>query len=93
MHKYQPRIRLVLRSTAAAHPDGQPTEGASNAVTEFSKTFVFPETVFIAVTAYQNQLVSEDYFRNETEKMRSHVYMYTICDHYYQPLTLYITHK
>ncbi|KPI98682.1 T-box transcription factor TBX20 [Papilio xuthus] len=52
MHKYQPRIHLVLRR-----------EGAINAPIvdleqEEFKTFIFPECVFTAVTAYQNQLVS-----------------------------------
>lgn len=52
MHKYQPRIHLVLRR-----------EGAINApITDLEqeefKTFIFPECVFTAVTAYQNQLVS-----------------------------------
>lgn len=52
MHKYQPRIHLVLRR-----------EGAINApITDLDqeefKTFIFPECVFTAVTAYQNQLVS-----------------------------------
>lgn len=55
MHKYQPRIHLVLRR-----------EGAINApITDLEqeefKTFIFPECVFTAVTAYQNQLVSIPY--------------------------------
>ncbi|KAI8428041.1 hypothetical protein MSG28_002335 [Choristoneura fumiferana] len=52
MHKYQPRIHLVLRR-----------EGAINApITDLEqeefKTFIFPECVFTAVTAYQNQLAA-----------------------------------
>lgn len=51
MHKYQPRIHLVKRP-----------EGSSGQITDLEnekfKTFVFPETIFTAVTAYQNQLVS-----------------------------------
>lgn len=50
MHKYQPRIHLVKRP-----------EGSSSNITDLEneeyKTFVFPETIFTAVTAYQNQLV------------------------------------
>lgn len=50
MHKYQPRIHLVKRA-----------EGASGLVSDLEneeyKTFIFPETIFTAVTAYQNQLV------------------------------------
>ncbi|OWR44554.1 putative T-box transcription factor TBX20 [Danaus plexippus plexippus] len=53
MHKYQPRIHLVLRR-----------EGAINApITDLEqeefKTFIFPECVFTAVTAYQNQLITK----------------------------------
>ncbi|ESN99217.1 hypothetical protein HELRODRAFT_134299, partial [Helobdella robusta] len=48
MHKYQPRIRLVLRENLM-----------NDASTECSKIFVFPETIFIAVTAYQNQLITK----------------------------------
>ena len=48
MHKYQPRVRIVLkRDLKAFIGDAE----------QHHKTFVFPETVFIAVTAYQNQLV------------------------------------
>jgi len=52
MHKFQPRIYLVKRS-----------EGVNGPVTDIEKekyrTFVFPETQFTAVTAYQNQLITK----------------------------------
>ncbi|CAH1133661.1 unnamed protein product [Ceutorhynchus assimilis] len=52
MHKYQPRILLVKRP-----------EGASGNVTDLEneeyKVFIFPETIFTAVTAYQNQLITK----------------------------------
>lgn len=51
MHKYQPRIHLVKR------PEGSPGHIVDLENEEY-KTFIFPETVFTAVTAYQNQLVS-----------------------------------
>ena len=51
MHRFQPRIYLVIRP-----------EGVNGPITDIEKekyrTYVFPETVFTAVTAYQNQLVS-----------------------------------
>ncbi|VVC92190.1 unnamed protein product [Leptidea sinapis] len=51
MHRYQPRIHLV-----------KIREG-SGPITDLSReqhrTFVFPETVFTAVTAYQNQLITK----------------------------------
>lgn len=54
MHKYQPRVHLVVRKDGA---------GADAPITSLEnerfRTYVFPETMFIAVTAYQNQLVSE----------------------------------
>lgn len=53
MHKYQPRIHIVKKS------DTTPAQGPSTLEGELHRTFVFPECVFIAVTAYQNQLVSD----------------------------------
>jgi len=54
MHRYQPRVHLILR----------PDPGTLNvAVTDLEqeryRTFVFPETIFTAVTAYQNQLITK----------------------------------
>ena len=49
MHKYQPRVHIVKRKDSSS---------IQTLEAEEFKTFVFPETVFIAVTAYQNQLVS-----------------------------------
>jgi len=56
MHKYQPRVHLVRRASAASR---SPIRDLDK---EEHKTFVFPETVFTAVTAYQNQLVSVAYY-------------------------------
>ena len=57
MHRYQPRIHLIVRSDPSS---------INIPVTDLSmekyRTFVFPETIFTAVTAYQNQLVSHLYF-------------------------------
>ncbi|XP_059153428.1 T-box transcription factor TBX20-like [Physella acuta] len=52
MHKYQPRVHLVLKTETTKLPI---TSLDGHDVT----TFVFPETVFIAVTAYQNQLITK----------------------------------
>lgn len=50
MHKYQPRVHVVKRKdNAAIHT----LEGQDY------RTFLFPETVFIGVTAYQNQLITK----------------------------------
>ncbi|KAL3280561.1 hypothetical protein HHI36_003795 [Cryptolaemus montrouzieri] len=51
MHKYQPRVHIVIR------PEGS-SGNVGDLENEAYKTFIFPETVFTAVTAYQNQLVS-----------------------------------
>lgn len=54
MHRYQPRIHLV-RLTPEQRIPTSPKE-----LQEVDhKTFVFPETVFTAVTAYQNQLITK----------------------------------
>ncbi|KAF5298383.1 hypothetical protein FQR65_LT01161 [Abscondita terminalis] len=52
MHKYQPRIHIVKRSENASGP-------IVDLENEEYKTFIFPETVFTAVTAYQNQLITK----------------------------------
>ncbi|XP_052853443.1 T-box protein H15 isoform X2 [Drosophila gunungcola] len=54
MHRYQPRIHLVRLSHGQSMP-GNPKELQDMD----HKTFVFPETVFTAVTAYQNQLITK----------------------------------
>ncbi|KAH8249329.1 hypothetical protein KR032_008565 [Drosophila birchii] len=54
MHRYQPRIHLVRLSHGQSIP-GNPKELQDMD----HKTFVFPETVFTAVTAYQNQLITK----------------------------------
>ncbi|XP_036327898.1 T-box protein H15-like isoform X2 [Rhagoletis pomonella] len=54
MHRYQPRIHLVR----LAH--GQNIPHTPKELQELDhKTYVFPETVFTAVTAYQNQLITK----------------------------------
>ncbi|XP_054716256.1 T-box transcription factor TBX20-like [Uloborus diversus] len=54
MHKYQPRIHLVKLK-----PSCQGTPSITNIESEQYRTYVFPETVFTAVTAYQNQLITK----------------------------------
>nr|CAD7457804.1 unnamed protein product [Timema tahoe] len=56
MHKYQPRIHLVKRH------ESQGNSPITDLEAEEFKTFIFPESVFTAVTAYQNQLVSWRYY-------------------------------
>ena len=53
MHRYQPRIHLVTRRNPY---DNSPITNLEN---ENYHTFIFPETVFTAVTAYQNQLITK----------------------------------
>ena len=48
MHKYQPRFHVVYVGP----------KGEDNSQTENFKTFIFTETKFMAVTAYQNHRVS-----------------------------------
>jgi len=62
MHKYQPRVHIVRQvSPVNGGQDGtlSPVRCMQDVVDMSQvKTFVFPETIFTAVTAYQNQLVS-----------------------------------
>lgn len=59
MHKYQPRIHLVLckdsHQAGQQHLANAPVSALDN---ETHKTFIFDETIFTAVTAYQNHSVS-----------------------------------
>ncbi|EDO37205.1 predicted protein [Nematostella vectensis] len=50
MHKYKPRVHLMRKRDHTA--------SIVNLNSEEVKTFTFPETSFIAVTAYQNQLIT-----------------------------------
>lgn len=56
MHKYQPRLHVVRRDRHQKPLDGNSTH--FDVLQEQYKTFQFAETQFMAVTAYQNQLVS-----------------------------------
>lgn len=54
MHRYQPRIHLVQLKS------GQKVPTTPAELQDLKhKTFVFPSTVFTAVTAYQNQLITK----------------------------------
>ncbi|XP_075218856.1 T-box transcription factor TBX1-like isoform X2 [Lycorma delicatula] len=50
MHRYQPRFHVLYASPEGEQP-GSPVHNF--------KTFVFPETIFTAVTAYQNQRITQ----------------------------------
>ncbi|XP_020606402.1 T-box transcription factor TBX20-like isoform X1 [Orbicella faveolata] len=50
MHKYQPRVHIIRKRDHTA--------SVINLKSEEMKTFTFPETNFIGVTAYQNQLIT-----------------------------------
>ena len=56
MHKYQPRLHVVVCDEDVPNPD-QETR-IENLRSELVREFVFPETQFMAVTAYQNHRVS-----------------------------------
>ncbi|KAF8360759.1 mab-9 [Pristionchus pacificus] len=55
MHKYQPRVHVVRREKNEPIDDPLTVHLAD----ESFRTFVFPETQFMAVTAYQNQLITK----------------------------------
>jgi T-box protein 1 len=52
MHRYQPRLHIL-------HDPDKP----GNPNTQNFKTFVFPETQFTAVTAYQNHRVGQQHWK------------------------------
>ena len=52
MHRYQPRVHLVKWREGIV-----PGNSNIDLDSEQFRTYIFPETVFTAVTAYQNQLV------------------------------------
>ncbi|XP_072014315.1 T-box transcription factor TBX20-like [Amphiura filiformis] len=54
MHRYQPRIHIA-KKTDSVSPTAEPSMSLNS---KPLKTFVFPETTFTAVTAYQNQLIT-----------------------------------
>ncbi|CAJ0585485.1 unnamed protein product, partial [Mesorhabditis spiculigera] len=63
MHKYQPRVHVVRRDrsrpldASASHATATATAAMLQA--EPHRTFAFPDTQFMAVTAYQNQLITK----------------------------------
>ncbi|XP_054165228.1 T-box transcription factor TBX20-like [Oppia nitens] len=57
MHKYQPRIHLIKLRPDYHYNGNIPV--INNIESQQFRTFVFPETQFIAVTAYQNQLITK----------------------------------
>ncbi|XP_023246222.1 T-box transcription factor TBX20-like [Copidosoma floridanum] len=57
MHKYQPRIHLIKRPDSGG--GGSNCDPIEHLEHEPHKTFIFPEAIFTAVTAYQNQLITK----------------------------------
>lgn len=57
MHKYQPRIHVIKKKDSTAASKEQVNDLEQDTSNAESKTFVFHETEFITVTAYQNQQV------------------------------------
>ncbi|GMS84486.1 hypothetical protein PENTCL1PPCAC_6661 [Pristionchus entomophagus] len=55
MHKYQPRVHIVRREKNEPIDDPLMIRLSD----ESYRSFVFPETQFMAVTAYQNQLITK----------------------------------
>lgn len=54
MHRYQPRVHIIRRM------EGDTNRPIIDLEREQFRTYIFPETIFTAVTAYQNQLVRND---------------------------------
>ena len=59
MHKYQPRVHIIKKPDDSKLSNSALKLQITSDLDAFEyKTFIFPETSFIAVTAYQNQLVN-----------------------------------
>nr|SJX71985.1 T-box transcription factor TBX1/10-1 [Nematostella vectensis] len=54
MHKYQPRFHVILED-----PDRSSTASLHEVSKDHIRTFIFPETQFMAVTAYQNHMITQ----------------------------------
>ncbi|XP_001627186.3 T-box transcription factor TBX10 [Nematostella vectensis] len=54
MHKYQPRFHVVLVTS-----DKNANANLNDVNRDHIKTFVFPESQFMAVTAYQNHMITQ----------------------------------
>jgi hypothetical protein len=66
MHKYQPRFHVILIEPEL---EGHQMDDISpDVVRENMRTFVFPETQFMAVTAYQNHMVRSSLLPGPTSK-------------------------
>ncbi|CAD5212900.1 unnamed protein product [Bursaphelenchus okinawaensis] len=59
MHKYQPRVHVVIRRDGKRSRMFDPSSSDFDIRNEEYRTFVFDETKFMAVTAYQNQLITK----------------------------------
>ena len=55
MHKYQPRFHVILDEAGK----GNSRASLHEMNKDHLRTFIFPETQFMAVTAYQNHMVSK----------------------------------
>lgn len=75
MHKYQPRIHIIKKKDP-----GETVSLDMERSSALKKTFVFPDTVFTTVTAYQNQQVQ--YFESST--------ISSIINHYNSQLVLLV---
>ena len=62
MHKYQPRFHVILIEPELEIQGHQVEDISPDVMRENMRTFVFPETQFMAVTAYQNHMVSAENF-------------------------------
>ncbi|XP_028412385.1 T-box transcription factor TBX15-like isoform X1 [Dendronephthya gigantea] len=58
MHKYQPRIHIIKKKDSSSAKQDQVNDLEQDTTNAESKTFVFHETEFITVTAYQNQQIT-----------------------------------
>lgn len=62
MHKYQPRIHVVACDGDSSERQNENRIKREDSRNDIVRMFLFPETEFMAVTAYQNHMVWENFY-------------------------------
>lgn len=77
MHKYQPRFHVILvePELELGH---QVDDISQEEIRENMRTFVFPETQFMAVTAYQNHMVRQQVKEDEVNPILDHYWVFVL---------------
>ena len=72
MHKYQPRLHIVVCDEESCKRPNDSNMRNERARSDIVRMFIFPETEFMAVTAYQNHMVRIMHYRIRCLNVTSH---------------------